>query len=643
MRSTGISRRARSGSRARASVPSSAANVSLSARSARCSGCRRRRSIRSARPTRIPACGPPSSLSPEKQTRSAPAARLAAGRRLVADRRERPRAEIVDERQARLPSRARRAATASGCSVKPTTRKLDWCTRRMTAVLGADRPLVVGDPRAVGGADLDEPGAGARQHVGDPEAVADLDQLAARDEHLAALGERRQGEHHGRSAVVDDERRLGARDPVQQRGEVILTRAARTRVEVVLEVRVAAADLDDAVERRRRERRPAEIGVDQHAGRVEDAPQRGTGSGGELRQRRLDEVARIPARADLGAGAIERGAGGGEGERARDIGQPRVGEQAVDGRERRGAKARPKCRRGRPADATGAGRTSASSAVSRPWACAPTASTCSASIGSGRMPAAMFVTHEIARQRRPMWRAASTSGTVDIPTRSPPSSTDHPDLRRGLEGRAEPGRVDALRERLAEPGGSLVGERAQRRIVGGAHVREARPQRVVVRPHERRGSLQVEVVRDEHEIARRQALADTAAGVRDDERLRAEPAEHPHPEDDAVGADGPRRGGRAPSSPRAARPRTCPSTSVPECPRAVETGQPGISPYGISTASSTRSANPPRPEPRTTAARGTSAVRSRIVATASSITPSPRRRGRRSGRRRTRPPRPARR
>ena len=77
--STGISLRARSGSRASASVPSSAASVSLSARSARCSGCRRIRSIRSARPARIPACGPPSSLSPEKQTMSAPAARLAAG------------------------------------------------------------------------------------------------------------------------------------------------------------------------------------------------------------------------------------------------------------------------------------------------------------------------------------------------------------------------------------------------------------------------------------------------------------------------------------------------------------------------------------------------------------------------------------
>ncbi len=61
-----------------ASVPSSAASVSLSARSALWSGWRRSRSISSPRPTTMPACGPPRSLSPEKQTRSAPAARLAA-------------------------------------------------------------------------------------------------------------------------------------------------------------------------------------------------------------------------------------------------------------------------------------------------------------------------------------------------------------------------------------------------------------------------------------------------------------------------------------------------------------------------------------------------------------------------------------
>ena len=49
------------------------------------------------------------------------------------------------------------------------------------------------------------------------------------------------------------------------------------------------------------------------------------------------------------------------------------------------------------------------------------------------------------------------------------------------------------------------------------------------------GALQVEVIRDEHEVARREVLANAAAGVRDDERAGAEPAEDPHAEHDAVG------------------------------------------------------------------------------------------------------------
>ena len=42
----------------------------------------------------------------------------------------------------------------------------------------ADRLLVVGRPCPVRRPDLDEAGARPRQHLGDPEAVADLDQLA---------------------------------------------------------------------------------------------------------------------------------------------------------------------------------------------------------------------------------------------------------------------------------------------------------------------------------------------------------------------------------------------------------------------------------------------------------------------------------
>ena len=54
----------------------------------------------------MPHCGPPSSLSPEKSTRSAPAAIALGGRRLVADAGrppwpERSRADVVDHPEAR--------------------------------------------------------------------------------------------------------------------------------------------------------------------------------------------------------------------------------------------------------------------------------------------------------------------------------------------------------------------------------------------------------------------------------------------------------------------------------------------------------------------------------------------------------------
>src|SRR6266516_1519823 len=45
--------------------------------------------------------------------------------------------------------------------------------------------VVVGSARPVRRSDLDEPCSGAREHVGDAKAVTDLDQLAARHEHVA--------------------------------------------------------------------------------------------------------------------------------------------------------------------------------------------------------------------------------------------------------------------------------------------------------------------------------------------------------------------------------------------------------------------------------------------------------------------------
>ena len=156
-------------------------------------------------------------MSPEKQTRSAPAASDSRAVGSAADAsRERAGAEVVDERQAV-------AARDRGELLEPRPlREADDAEVRLVHAqqqrrLRADRALVVGGARAVRRPDLDEPRAGAREHVGDAEAVADLDQLAARDDHLAALGERGEREQHRGGVVVDDERGLGAGQPAQDR------------------------------------------------------------------------------------------------------------------------------------------------------------------------------------------------------------------------------------------------------------------------------------------------------------------------------------------------------------------------------------------------------------------------------------------
>ena len=95
------------------SVASSAASCSLSSRIARASGWRRQRSTASRRPTRMPACGPPSSLSPEQQTRSAPAATAALHRRLAA----RPARALPSRGRRSSRCRARGRAPASSAGV----------------------------------------------------------------------------------------------------------------------------------------------------------------------------------------------------------------------------------------------------------------------------------------------------------------------------------------------------------------------------------------------------------------------------------------------------------------------------------------------------------------------------------------------
>ena len=100
--------------------------------------------------------------------------------------------------------------------------------------------VVVGGARAVGRADLAQPRAGALHDLGDAEAVADLDELAARDDDLAPAGERREREHERGRAVVDADRRLGAGQLATSAATWSWREPRPPRGQVELEVRVAA-------------------------------------------------------------------------------------------------------------------------------------------------------------------------------------------------------------------------------------------------------------------------------------------------------------------------------------------------------------------------------------------------------------------
>ena len=86
---------------------------------------------------------------------------------------------------------------------------------------------------------------------------------------------------------------------------MILPRAACAFLKVVLEVRVAARRLGDAVDRLLGERRAAEVRVDDDARGVEHTPQSRPPCVCKLRAEASREIARIRAGLDLLAGAVD--------------------------------------------------------------------------------------------------------------------------------------------------------------------------------------------------------------------------------------------------------------------------------------------------------------------------------------------------
>ena len=141
--------------------------------------------------------------------------------------------------------------------------------------VGGERRPVVGEPRAVRGPDLDEACAALPQHLGDAERAPDLDELAAAHDHLAARGQRVDGEEHGGGAVVDDDRRLDTEERAQAALRVLLAVPAHAAGEVVLEVRVGGGDLRHPRGGLGRQRGAPEVRVHDDARRVDDPHERG--------------------------------------------------------------------------------------------------------------------------------------------------------------------------------------------------------------------------------------------------------------------------------------------------------------------------------------------------------------------------------
>ena len=152
---------------------------------------------------------------------------------------------------------------------------------------------VVRERRPVSGAHLAQPGAGGGEQVGQPEAVADLDQLASADHDLARLaaGQRGGREDQRGRVVVDHRDRLGGGyGPGQGVERARAAPGADPRGQVELHVAVPCRR-HDGVHRRGRQRRPSQVRVHQHPRRVEHRGQRGS-PGGQFGHGRVGDLLR---------------------------------------------------------------------------------------------------------------------------------------------------------------------------------------------------------------------------------------------------------------------------------------------------------------------------------------------------------------
>ena len=137
--------------------------------------------------------------------------------------------------------------------------------------LEADRPLVVRGPRRVRRPDLDEPRSRLRQHLGNRN-PSPISISSPRETTTSRPSAKAASASRTAAALLFTTGRPPRRSAAAAACDVILPRPATADREVVLEVRVPAPDLPDALQSRFAQQRPAEIRVHEDAGRVQHRP-----------------------------------------------------------------------------------------------------------------------------------------------------------------------------------------------------------------------------------------------------------------------------------------------------------------------------------------------------------------------------------
>ena len=258
---------------------------------------------------------------------------------------ERAAAEVLDQRHARLVGQLRQLGQL-GLRDEPLHAEVAAMHAQdrahVLAVL-VQRLGVVLQIRAIGGAHLHQRRARELHDLGHAERAADLHQLAARDDDLLARGDPGQRQQDRGGAVVDRQRRLGARQARDPALDADAAVAALALLQVVLQRAIAGRHVGHRAAGELGERRPAEVRVQHDAGGVQHPAQQRARYQPRARGRGVRERVQVGrpaiARALQGRSCLgDRLACGVQQDVARQLGDERgehgVAEQAVDRGER---------------------------------------------------------------------------------------------------------------------------------------------------------------------------------------------------------------------------------------------------------------------------------------------------------------------